>query len=747
VPIRPRDGGFASATAPRDWATRAEAEAMAATFPASAAPFGVGLILGEYPDHDGLRLAGIDLDSCRDPATGSFTEWAECVLELFDTYAEVSPSRTGAKLFFVPEPGAVEALRNAGLLPPGGCGRSFKRPGPEHSEAIEIHLGGRFYTVTGDRLPSAPRDLRTIPTGRLRELLGGVGPRFAGARPVPAEPGAVGDGSRSGAAFRLARDIHARGGTYADFLTLGAAVPGVAEWLWEKGLTHGAREARRAWERAGSLVPRLAEAEPWPEPDMSLASAEAVPPPGWPADLFPGWWGEFLANAAAARGCPPDYVGIGVLAAVAARLGNARWGSPWPGWAEPPVLWCAAVGAPSSGKSSGLDEAADALAALEAEANLDWDERQREYRTKSREARETRDAWEADVRSAVKSGAAAPLEPEGAREPPPPARRRAFTSDPTPEKAALLAAQNPRGLLLFRDELSGWLGGMGRYSGAADAERAFWLAAHGGRRWVPDRIKDGTGGIVVPNLAYGIAGTIQPDRLATLLLSGDDDGLAARFLFAWPASRKPTRPTRPPPTGRLTAALARLECLPWESPEPVILPFSDEAADAIQEWREEAAAMAADAAGLFLSWLGKLPGAALRLAVVFEHLEWLASPDGTPPPQAVGADATARALGFLHEYAIPMARRVFGEAALPEAERDARRLARWLLRQVPVPEVVNAKALRRLPSGPGIPTAERMEAALGDMAAAGWCRPSPTRAGDLPGRNRKDWVINPRLRG
>jgi hypothetical protein len=51
----------------------------------------------------------------------------------------------------------------------------------------------------------------------------------------------------------------------------------------------------------------------------------------------------------------------------------------------------------------------------------------------------------------------------------------------------------------------------------------------------------------------------------------------------------------------------------------------------------------------------------------------------------VDGDAISRALGFLDDYAVPMARRAFGEAALPEAERDARRLARWILRQSPTP--------------------------------------------------------------
>ena len=96
----------------------------------------------------------------------------------------------------------------------------------------------------------------------------------------------------------------------------------------------------------------------------------------------------------------------------------------------------------------------------------------------------------------------------------------------------------------------------------------------------------------------------------------------------------------------------------------------------------------------------------------------------------------ARALGFLAGYAVPMARRVFGEAALPEAERDARRLARWYLRRpTSRPETLNARALRRAANGPSIPTAPRITAALGELAELGWVRPAPARDGSA-GRQR-----------
>ena len=105
-----------------------------------------------------------------------------------------------------------------------------------------------------------------------------------------------------------------------------------------------------------------------------------------------------------------------------------------------------------------------------------------------------------------------------------------------------------------------------------------------------------------------------------------------------------------------------------------------------------------------------------------------------------------RALGLLAEYAAPMARRAFGEAALPEAERDARQLARWLLRRSPVPEVLNARALRRMGDRPGIPKPERIEAALHELAELGWVRPAPGREGGGKGRQRADWAVNPALR-
>lgn len=67
-------------------------------------PYGVGGIGIELGDMgDGRILAGVDLDTCRDEA-GEIAPWAVEVIERFESYTELSPSGTGAKLSFLADP-------------------------------------------------------------------------------------------------------------------------------------------------------------------------------------------------------------------------------------------------------------------------------------------------------------------------------------------------------------------------------------------------------------------------------------------------------------------------------------------------------------------------------------------------------------------------------------------------------------------------------------------------------------------
>ena len=95
--------------------------------------------------------------------------------------------------------------------------------------------------------------------------------------------------------------------------------------------------------------------------------------------------------------------------------------------------------------------------------------------------------------------------------------------------ATLLATAAPKGLLIVRDELAGWITGMNAYN---DAGRAFWIEAFGGRPYRVERQKHPEP-IIVPRLAVSVFGGVQPDRLGPLMREADD-GLLARILWAWP---------------------------------------------------------------------------------------------------------------------------------------------------------------------------------------------------------------------
>lgn len=84
-----------------------------------------------------------------------------------------------------------------------------------------------------------------------------------------------------------------------------------------------------------------------------------------------------------------------------------------------------------------------------------------------------------------------------------PIRQRLRVSDATTEKMAELLSQTSRGLLMYRDELSGWLGGMDRYSNRGD--RPFWLEAYGGRSFTVDR-KSAPDPIIVDRLSVAVIG-------------------------------------------------------------------------------------------------------------------------------------------------------------------------------------------------------------------------------------------------
>jgi hypothetical protein len=299
-------------------------------------------------------------------------------------------------------------------------------------------------------------------------------------------------------------------------------------------------------------------------------------------------------------------------------------------------------------------------------------------------------------------------------------------------------------LLITRDELAGWLGSFNRYSGGHGGDRAFWLEAYGGRPYVIDRARNGGEAVTVPNLSASIIGGIQPDKLQSLLLSGDDDGLTARILFCWPDPVPLERPQRVPESHEAETALRwlnGLSLIPDASGGVThgLVKLTDEASDFFQAWRKEHGANQPDAA--IASWWGKMPGVCLRLALCFEYLSL--SSTTRQENFAVGYAAIEAATVMIEDYLKPMAERAYGDAALSKVERNAATLAKWILKNNM--GRVNTREIQRKAGLPSLQKAEGIKEAIVPLIEADWLRHNPKRGGETKGKKSNDFQVNSAL--
>ncbi|HUP78198.1 MAG TPA: hypothetical protein VM260_06495 [Pirellula sp.] len=133
APINPHDGSLAASTDAATWGSFIEAvEACRKDSNLS----GIGFV---FTPND--PYCGVDLDDCIDPESGQLKPWAAQFVALLDSYAEVSPSGTGVKVF-------LKANK-----PGRRCRKGYEDGG------IEIYDRDRFFTVTGDRLQGFPTEV------------------------------------------------------------------------------------------------------------------------------------------------------------------------------------------------------------------------------------------------------------------------------------------------------------------------------------------------------------------------------------------------------------------------------------------------------------------------------------------------------------------------------------------------------------------------------------------------------------
>ena len=147
---------------------------------------GYGLVLGT-PLSDGTIPFGIDLDSCIQD--GTTAPWAQQAINRFGTYAEVSPSGTGIKLFGLIDPETLPAVQD--LIARSRKSKSGSRNARkwawktdgEHPPAIEIFLSGRWFAFTGRHLLGTPAEFQVVDFAAFADIIEKIGPALEASDP------------------------------------------------------------------------------------------------------------------------------------------------------------------------------------------------------------------------------------------------------------------------------------------------------------------------------------------------------------------------------------------------------------------------------------------------------------------------------------------------------------------------------------------------------------------------------------
>jgi hypothetical protein len=199
----------------------------------------------------------------------------------------------------------------------------------------------------------------------------------------------------------------------------------------------------------------------------------------FPVDALPEPIRGFVDAGARAIGCHLSYLALPLLTAIAAAIGNTRRLELKLCWSAPPILWGAIVGESGTAKSPAFKLVMRPV-------------RERQRKALERHA-EAMKQYEADLALWEKDMAAWKREKDKTNDTPEkpdlPQAERFIVSDTTVEALAPILLANPRGLLLARDELAGWIGSFDRYSskGKAGADSANGLSMFNAESIIVDR--------------------------------------------------------------------------------------------------------------------------------------------------------------------------------------------------------------------------------------------------------------------
>jgi len=532
----------------------------------------------------------------------------------------------------------------------------------------------------------------------------------------------------------------------------------------ESSYAHMLGEGDAQNERPVFPVDVFPEVIAWPDRQELPASAST---PTLPDEFIPEPLRTWMCDMADISRLPLEMIAAPAIVGLGAIIGRSIGIRPWNfnDFIVAPNLWGCVVSRPGWMKSFAVAEGLKPIGRLAAAAHDDYEVERESAEAKTAVIESVMDDLKRRMRAAAKDdddvkmtelqgkflGKVKELKEAS------PTERRYMTHDATIEKLAELLRDNPKGMLVVRDELYGLLRSFEK--SGRENDRQFYLEGWDGTgSFTSDRIARGT--IHVPALTLSIIGSIQPGRLRGIVDEaaaggGGDDGLLQRFqVTVWPDRLEPwVKPSRWPNGDARDTAFGIFEALDAINPFGIqakqeragtipYLPFTAIAQGVADEWHDELEhrlrSDILDASPAFASHLAKYRSLMPSLALLF-HLVDIAAGETSGGPVSEGPTKLAAAwCDFLEAHA----RKVY-DVELDRGKSAARSLAT----KIQAAAIIDGQTVRDIyrHQWSGLKSDEIVIDGLKVLADHGWVRLESVPSGPTGGRSSQVLRLHPTL--
>ena len=304
---------------------------------------------------------------------------------------------------------------------------------------------------------------------------------------------------------------------------------------------------------------------------------------------------------------PVEFTTISILGLTSVTMGNSVELEVVPTWRETAILFMAMVQDRGHMKSHPMKQIFKPLFEQEAEFVKQFKEENEDFKQKLQQYKE-------DKNNGIE-----------AEEPALPIQKRISVTKFSPEVLYKIHEENPKGLIIWNDELKNWFGTFNQYSKNAD-EQMYCTMFNGGHLQ-RDTITHGNQ--YIPKSFISIIGGIQPKEMTDFINQNTENGLIDRILFSYPEYlTMPDFPENEIPLSTVESWQSIYECLynkfAFSSLEEIeVIRYTPEALELVKNWSNKITQESNNDSGniVFAGIVSKAKIIVHRLAMILEALQ------------------------------------------------------------------------------------------------------------------------------